>query len=494
MTTLSARFSRPARAVMAWLLPWLAPLLLAWLLAWLLAGCGPLVRTPYTPPEVTMPAGWSREPGSPDWAPLPASAPVGAAPAWTRRFGDPELDRLVAEVLRRNNDLAAATIKVYRARLKAGLAADALQPALGAEAGAEYERSLSSPRTTSRFFGLTGTVGYEVDLWGKLGTLRDAAAWEALATDQDRESTALSLIGTTMDLYWLVASLNERLDLSRQSIAYAAKTLDLVRTRRLAGADTALEVNEAEQGLADQQASREDLLRQRVEARNALAILFGGPPGDVAAAPVRLPEGELPPVDAGLPAELLGRRPDLRAAELRLREYLADVDATRVSYYPSLTLTGSLGTSSTALRDLLHNPVAALAGSLTLPFLQWNEMRLNVEVAGADYEAAVVAFRQVLYRALGEVENGLSARERYTAQAGLRARSLAAALAAERLYELRYRAGSATLQSWLDAQEKRRAAEAAVVENRLNRLTSAVALSLALGGDAVLAKEPDTPT
>jgi outer membrane protein TolC len=123
----------------------------------------------------------------------------------------------------------------------------------------------------------------------------------------------------------------------------------------------------------------------------------------------RLPEGALPAIKAGLPASLLGRRPDLRAAELRLREYLANVDASRASFYPTFTLTGSLGSSSISLEQVLKNPIATLGAGLTLPFLQWNTARLTVAVSQTSYEEAVVNFRQTLYTALSEVENSLAA-------------------------------------------------------------------------------------
>lgn len=240
---------------------------------------------------------------------------------------------------------------------------------------------------------------------------------------------------------------------------------------------------EAEQNLAAQQASRTDLLRQQVETANALALLFDNPPGQRYAIPAALPTRPLPPLQAGMPAELLSRRPDLRAAELRLRGTLATVDATRASYYPTLTLTAAVGGSSNALRDVLQNPIATLGAGLVLPFLQWNQMQLSIKVSQADYELAVVNFRSTLYSAFGDVENALSARRQYADQTLLLERNLQAAQAAERLYELRYRSGSVALKSWLDAQEKRRTAEITLAQNRLDALKNQVTLYQALGGD-----------
>jgi outer membrane protein TolC len=195
-----------------------------------------------------------------------------------------------------------------------------------------------------------------------------------------------------------------------------------------------------------------------------------------------LPRAPLPAVAAGLPAELLLRRPDMRAARLRLRQDLAEVDATRASYLPQLTLTGSLGTASVALTDLLSNPVGALGAGLVLPFLNFNEMRLATEVSRTQFEQDVVNYRQTLYQALSEVENALSARRNLAVQQQRLENTLAAARQAEQLFETRYREGAEALQSWIDAQEDRRAAEENLLQNRLDQLTNQVTLYQALGG------------
>ena len=167
---------------------------------------------------------------------------------------------------------------------------------------------------------------------------------------------------------------------------------------------------------------------------------------------------------------------------MRLRSTLASGDATRLSYYPQLSLTGALGGSSSALGSVLANPVATLGAGLVLPFLNQTEMRTNAAIAQTDYERAVVQFRQTLYQALADVDNALSARRQYAEQAVQLEQSLADARRAERLYEVRYRAGAVALKPWLDAQEKRRNAEIALAENRLNRLVNHATLYQALGG------------
>lgn len=438
-----------------------------------LGGCANLTRSTYMAPQTNMPSAWSHADPS----------VTTAQDAWWEAYGDTQLDSLIEEALAHNADLAVAAIKLRIARLNLGLQQDAMMPSLSASASTSASRSLKGTSgTLTRTHEVQAGVSYELDLWGKLSSARDASQWELRATAQDKASTALSLIGSTARLYWQIAYLNERIRLSEDSIAYTEKTLELARVKYAAGSVSQLDVLEAEQSLASQKASHTTYLEQREEARTSFALLFDGPPAKNFAEPQILPDTELPIVESGLPASLLSRRPDLQAAELRLREDLATVDNTRLSYYPDLTLTGTVGSSSDRLRNVLSNPVGSLAAELSLPFLQYTEMKLKTGVSQADYDLAVVQFRQSLYTALGDVENALSARRQYVAQGEQLTISLEKAQASEKINETRYRAGSIALQTWLDSQETLRTAQASMLENRYNQLTAQITLNLALGG------------
>ncbi|MBJ9898487.1 efflux transporter outer membrane subunit [Burkholderia cenocepacia] len=436
----------------------------------LLAGCAGTRHDPL--PPVAMPANWA--------APVTADAPP-AARDWWRSFGDPQLDALIDDALRANNDLAIAAIRVYRAQLQAGLVDTNLTPNVTLGANGAVSRTLDTHRT-SQSSGLNGSLSYEIDLWGRLAALRDAAHWEADATAADLEAARLSLIGTTAALYWQIGYLNRQIALGDANIAYAVRTLALVRSRHAAGAVSGLDLAQAEQSLAAQRAAQTQLIQQRTENRHALAILFDRPPQQLAAEPAALPDAAPPDVAAGLPASLLGRRPDLRAAEFRLRESLAQVDATRTSFYPTFTLTGSAGTTSASLERVLTNPVGTLGLGLALPFIQWNTMQLQIKVSKSQYAEAVVGFRQRLYTALAEVENALSARVQLEREAEQRALSLAQAQRAERLAAARFAAGATAVQPWLDQQQVLRSAQSADELTRLNRLNNQMKLYRALGG------------
>jgi len=447
--------------------------LLSTVLTLVLAGCAAQVQTPYRTPAVTLPIAWQGQ----------AESSLPLQTHWWEDFGDPELNRLVTEALLRNNDLAAAALRVRRAQLQAELADSNRLPSVNVQGSAALSRGLSSNGRETRSFAATTAVSYELDLWGRLGSTADAARWEAMATEEDRLSTALSLIGTTASLYWRIAHLNQRITLSQASIDYARQTLHLVEVQKAAGAATALEILEAERSLASQEANQTTLVQQRVEARNALSILFDAPPRTLRASePQNLSKSRLPAAEAGLPAQLLARRPDLRAAESRLRSVLATSDATRAGFYPAINLSGSLGGSSEELSRLLSNPIGTLAADLALPFVQWRDMQRTVKISEAQYQEAILTFRQTLYSALGEVENSLSARRQFREQAEKLELTLRLARQTEELNRIRYRAGGSPLNFWLDAQENRRQAEIALAENRLNQLLNHITLCKALGG------------
>ncbi|MDP9891107.1 NodT family efflux transporter outer membrane factor (OMF) lipoprotein [Variovorax boronicumulans] len=425
-----------------------------------------------------VPGAWQQpQPGTP-------SAAAAFPARWWRAFNDPQLDALIDDALRTNSNLAAAGIRVQRAQLQAGLANTNLTPSVVGQTSTGRSYDLKRGGVAGSSSTSLVTLSYEFDLWGRLAAQRSAADWELKATESDRQATALSLVGTTAGLYWQVGYLNQRIVLSEAGMEDARRILALVRAKYAAGAVSGLDVAQAGQNLASQEAAHTQLLQQRVEARNALAILFDRPPEIAAQEPSQLPNIALPTIDAGLPASLLSRRPDLRAAEQRLRGSLANVDATRTSFYPALSLTGSLGTSSTALGELLKNPVATLGAGLALPFLQWNTARLTVAVSQTQYEEAVLGFRQSLYTALSEVENTLSSRTQLRDESEKLVVALQQAQRAETLSEVRYRAGATALQPVLDAKDRRRSAEISLALNRLNRLNATMTLYKALGGAA----------
>lgn len=440
----------------------------------LLSGCGALMRSDFEPPALQVPEQWQH---------TQVNGQVSLDP-WWQKFNQPELNQLISQVLSSNNDLTLATLTLQKARLQAGLARDDLYPQLSSNNTASVNKPLEGG-SSSKAFQANLSVSYEVDLWGKVSANIDQAQWTALASQEDRESTAQSLVATTASLYWQIGYLHQRIELSNKSIEHSRQTLALTQRQYASGAVTELNVLESQRSLAGQEASHSQLLQQLVEAENALAILLNRAPGQVAVEIKQLPDSAVPEIAVGIPADLVGRRPDVKAALYQLRSSLASKDATYASYFPSLSLTGSVGESTSELKELLRNPVGSLGAGLVLPFLQWNQMQINNDIADIDYQSAIVSYRKTLYSAFEDVDNAISAKQQYAYQGEKLEQQFSAAAQAEAIYESQYRHGAIGIQNWIDAQENRRSAEAALLENRYNQLTAQATLYQALGGSDI---------
>ncbi|SHG19358.1 efflux transporter outer membrane subunit [Vibrio gazogenes] len=440
----------------------------------LLSGCTSLTHTKFTPPQVDVPAAWQTQ---------QVTDQVSINP-WWERFNDPALNRLIQQMLRINNDLALATLTLQKARLEAGLSETDQYPELSSTLAASHSKRLDSG-SHSKNYSANLSVRYELDLWGRVASSVNAAQWTAIASAADRESTAQSLASTTASLYWQIGYLKERVALSDKSIAYAKQILALAQRQYHSGAVSELDVLEAKRSLAGQQAAHSDLLQSLTEAENALAILFNQPPKQGELQIQSLPKGPIPDVAAGVPADLLIRRPDVKAALYELKSALATSDTTVAGYLPTLTLTSSVGDASSQLRHLLTDPLGTLGAEIILPFLQWNKMSLNRKIAQTNYQTALVNYRQTLYSAMKDVDNALSAKQHYQYQ-GLRFKEqYNAATAAEQIYASQYHHGAVSIRDWLDAQENQRSAQESLLENRYNQYHIQATLYQALGGSDI---------
>lgn len=446
-----------------------------------LVGCAAVVKTPYEQPAVNIPNNFQNSKA--------ISQQVHAdvyADQWWTLFGDTQLNQLVNQVLATNTDLAVAGINLQQARLQADLAQNKQGPRVSSSVSTGHNIDLNSGEDSSRGLSLSGGVSYELDLFGKLARQTEATKWEALATEQDLQSTAQSLVATTANLYWQLGYLNERYSVAQQNLTSTQKTYELVRIQYRAGAVSGLDLTSAEQSVQSQRATLSQIEQQKVETRTALAVLMHQPVQQLnIQEPSRLPRIALPTIAAGLPADLLSRRPDLQASELRLRKALANKDATKAGYYPSINLTGNLGSTSTSLTNLLQNPALTLGASLSLPFLQYNDMKKDLAISDLDYEKSIIQYRQTLYQAFADVENVLSARTELNKQVALQERNVQLAEKTERLTEVRYRNGAIALKNLLDAQETTRNARLSLVQTKQSQYNAYVTLMQALGGSPI---------
>lgn len=451
----------------------------------LLSGCSSLVRSDFEAPLVDVPDSWQT---------VSLNQNVHMDP-WWKKFNDPVLDQLINQALKTNNDLTLATLTVRRAQLQTGLARDDWYPQVSASAAGEVSQVLEQGDSDTNF-NASASVSYEVDLWGRIGADVDAAKWSAVASMQDREATAQSLVATTATLYWQILYLNESLKLARQDVVDSQKTLGLVNARYNAGDVSRLEVVQAEQSLASSKSDVSETQNDLNQAHNALAILFNQAPQtdtinqliDENKSIVSL---NLPQVAAGVPSDVLIRRPDVKASLYQLKSALASKDSTYAAYLPTLSLTGAIGESSEDLEDLLRDPIGTLGAQLVLPFLQWNRMQVDKKISDVDYQTAVVNYRKTLYTAFQDVDNALSDRQNYFEQAQHLTQSYHSTVEEESIYQSRFDNGAVDLSDLIDAQQSRRSVRDELLLNKYYQLSNQAVLYQVLGGQDIAPKLPE---
>lgn len=430
-----------------------------------------MLKSDYRVPEVNYPINWTK--GDLDGNPAPFD--------W-KEFNDPHLDNWLHQVMTNNNDMAIAAMRVYRARLDAERTGITNTPALKGSLGVDGKKQLnnSSGMTKSGSFSLN--TSYELELWGKIARQRDVAEWAVHASEEDFRSARLTLLAEASNNYWRIGFVNQQIAILQQSIDYAKETLRLAEIRYRAGSTSLQDVIDAQQNLLTQENQLTGLQRERSQVLNKQAVLLGTVPGCLIVEPTTLPKGSLPKVNANIPARVLMRRPDISSKEWQLREALATVDIKRSEYYPTFNLTGALGTSSTSLLSLLHNPVGSVGANLTLPFLEWRQRDIEVKIARNDYEQRVLEFKQLLYKAMSSIEDALSLRNQLMVQEARLRDELELARKSEWLNKVRYQQGAVRISFWLDAQEKRRQVEFRMNENRFNQLQNLAKIYLEFGG------------
>ncbi|CAI1818355.1 Cation efflux system protein CusC precursor [Serratia fonticola] len=444
------------------------------LLPLLLSGCGALTKSDYQRPMLSVPAEWRVQDTG--------SGYLQHTDHWWDNFEDPQLSMLIGRALTSNNDLAIAGIQLQQARLAAGLTDTNLTPDVSVTGSANNNKNLRNNTTPTESYSTTLSLSYELDLWGKLARAREQAQWQVEATEQDRQNTALTLIGNTAQYYWQIANLNQKIKQQQAGLEISQQTLALVQSRYASGAAGQLDLLQAKQSLLNRENTYRTLQQQREENRNALAILFNRSPTDRQAERSSLDINQDVPIAKVLPVEVIARRPDVKAAEGRLRAALAGSDVERLSFYPSLSLAASLGSASSIFSQWFSNPVRTLGANAALPFVQWNTVQLTIEKSDLDVKQAAIVFRSQVYNALADVDNAMSQRLSYQQQKINQQQNLQ--LSQQRLVLARsqYQAGAVSFQSLLDAEDDLLTIETNLSDLQYNYLNATMKLWLALGG------------
>lgn len=442
----------------------------------LLSGCGNLTRSDYQRPQLSYPTQWQKH-----MAQDPNVLASGSA-NWWQGFNDPRLTRVVNQVLASNNDLAAAAITLQQARVAAGLTNTNLTPDVSLGGSASNSQSVRHHSAAQESYAASLSINYELDLWGKLARVREQGEWQATASEQDYRATVLSTIGTTAQIYWTIALLNQQIGNLRDSLDIAEQTLAQIESWHAVGKVGLLDVLQARQTRLSRQNSLRALLQQREASRNALALLLNRPAEQHTDELATLNTDQRVAIAAVTPLAVISQRPDIQAAESRLRAALAGYDAARLSFYPSLSLDATMNAGSQVFSQWFNNPTRTVGSAVALPFIQWNTVQLTIEQSNLQIKQAAVAFRQTAYTALSEVDNSMEQRLSADEQRGRLHQSIALGKQRLALTESRYRAGAVDYQTLLDAQDVQLTLENSLTQAQYDYLYATLQLWLAQGG------------
>jgi len=414
----------------------------------------------------------------------------GSWPAqdWYRGFGSQELNGFVELAVSNNGDLAAARERVLQADARARQAGAALLPSVDGNANGNFLAGHSQQGSGHELdWSAMLSASYEVDFWGKNRATAHAAALQAAASRAERDTVALTMLGGVADEYFQVLALRERITIAQSNRDNAQKVLEVVQARFDAGVASPVELAAQKAALDTAQIALSDLQQSEVEARAALALLLGRMPENFEIAGRSLDPLTEPAVAAGLPAELLTRRPDVVMAEANLRAANANLAAARAAMLPSLTLTAGAGVQNPALPATVltiagAGPSLALAADLTQPIFNHGRLRAQRDESAARERELLAAYRTAVIAALVDVEKALSALQHLDAERDFESGSLAES---ERAFEgarLRYQKGSGDFLTLLESQRALFAARDQFTQYRLARLQGLIALCKALGG------------
>ena len=460
---------------MKYLLPVLATLSI-------LAGCtmAPDYERPASPVAASWPDAKSGE-----------SSQLAADTGWKSFFGDARLQKLIEMALANNRDLRIAILNIEQARAQYRIQRADLLPTLNGTASGARQRlpaAFSLPgqsNITDEYNVGLGVTSFELDLFGRVRSLKDAALYQYLSTVEARKSTQISLIGEVANAYLLERAADEQLQLVRETLATRKASRDLIARRFEAGISSDLELSQAETLVQSARADLSRYDRQGKQARNALVLLVGEPlPSDLPAPQPLNAQALLADVSPGLPSQLIERRPDILAAEKALESENANIGAARAAFFPRISLTGAFGTASTELSGLFDPGSSSWSfmPQITLPIFDTGRNIANLDVAEVRKNIAVAQYEKTIQTAFREVADGLAARATLDDQIKAQEAAVAASRRSFSLSDYRYRKGIDSYLTLLDAQRSLFAAEQALIDARLLRLTSLVDLYRSLGG------------
>jgi len=407
--------------------------------------------------------------------------------SWWELLGDEQLNTLIRIALEQNKDMAIAVSRIEEARATLGFVRSDQYPKFDVSAGAN--RGNSVPGTSviapvSNSFVLAGDLSFELDLWGKLRRSTEAAQAELLATVDAGNSVMITLIADVASAYLLLLDLDTRVAIADRTLETRKESLGIIQARFDRGTVALIDVNQAQIEMYDAEAQLAALQREDVQVENLLSILLGQYPGVIMHDRRDIYSLEMLDVPAGLPSELLERRPDVRVAEQQLAAQTARIGVAEAIRFPSLSLTGSLGLASDELSGFFttDNKTWGLSAGLIAPVFNAGQNKRRVEVEVARTEQALLNYEQTVLQALQEVEDSLVSVSTFEREVFARQNQEKAAASAAMLSRARYDGGVTSYLEVLESERSLFSAELLASSTHREQLVAYVTLYKALGG------------
>jgi multidrug efflux system outer membrane protein len=449
----------------------------------LLAGCASMASS-YEAPALPV------APSYPHEAPAGTGGVRAAHVGWQDYFSAPALRQLIAQALENNRDLRIATLRAQEADAAYGIQRAERFPTIRLDADGSRARLpgdlnvSGQPVTVSQYQISLGASAWELDFWGRVRSLQDAALQAYLASTEARRAITLTLVAQVADGYLILRELNERVALARSSIASREESLRIFTRRFEVGSTSRLELTQVQMLLAQARTLGSQLEQARAAQAHALTRLVGSPIDQTLLLQHFDDAAVTRELQAGLPSDLLVDRPDIVAAEHRLRAANANIGAARAAFFPRVALTGSLGTASAELDGLFESGSRAWAftPSISLPIFDAGRNRAGLELAQVRRNVAVAEYEKAVQDAFRDVSDALSAQQRLAEQVRFQQDNLTAQSERARLAKLRYDNGATAFLEVLDAQRDLLATEQQLVQTRRALLSARVGLYAALGG------------
>ena len=421
--------------------------------------------------------------------------------AWWREFQDPVLDSLIGEALANNKSVKIAAANIEQAagvltQIRAPLFPQVSYGGSAAREAVSERNAIPIPPGVSNPYNalqLFGGVSWELDLWGRFRRLSESARANLLASEEARRGVILSLVASVAGNYLQLRGLDEQLVIANSNLAAYAESVKLFELEFRYGQISQLIVEQARTQYETTAATIPQIESQIVQLENALSILLGRNPGSIKRGKT-IQELSFPAVPAGLPSQLLERRPDLRQAEQELIAANAQIGAAKALYFPTIALTGNFGYQSANLSGLFTGPakVWSFAGSFTGPIFTAGAISGQVEQARADQKAALIGYQAAIQSAFADVENALVIRQKLAEQIQAQDRLVKASQEYERLAKLQYDGGYTPYLTVLSAQQQLFPAQLNLAQLRASLLASYANLYKAMGGGWVVKAEEMT--